>query len=162
MWWYNENWMDSCWWRTCHVLQPQVTWFSEPEKRVFKCRCKVYWLSVFKYTCQNIILKNCACISASLFVNAIYETITGKKRPLSVSYIMLHTYLHSSHNDAPSSSDNTNQNRGALLCLKQYLSLLHVSFITAQTVATEGPVHQPDGIGTIRGKRCWSDKIMTL
>jgi len=37
-------------------------------------------------------------------------------------YIMLYTYMHGSHNDALSTSDNTTQNTGTLLCFKQYHS----------------------------------------
>jgi hypothetical protein len=74
------------------------------------CMVSVY----LKYMCQNISLKTCACSSNSLFVNAIYVTITRIKRPLCVSYIMLHTYTQSPHNDALSISDNTTQNAGKL------------------------------------------------
>ena len=75
---------------------------------------------------------------------------------------MLHTCMHSSHNDSVITSDNTAQNTGTLLCLKQYLSLLRVRCITTLTVAAERSAHERVGIRTVRGKRNWSVKIMAL
>jgi hypothetical protein len=106
-----------------------------------------------KYMCQNISLKTCACLSTSRFVSAIYVTITRIKCPLCVSYIMMHTYMHSSHNEPLITSDNTTQNTAKLLCLKQHFSLLHVCCITILTVAAERPAHERVGIRTMRGKR---------